>query len=234
MMVTARRLQVRCTGDAGCGITGLGPASEHLGSHSEPAVHQPCRCGWDTEPLWASVSSSVKWKLRLDLCSSNSPQRTALKSRRLCKSCVPESVGATQKRGRIPSPPERRSWCGGWHGATQSYETLGQMSVSHEDQNDATEDTWAYSWTPPAGVRIIWSCWVLISNGGNMLNSWGDFCFQEINTGTIAMDKVDTLFCFHETYFSGEKTDNLTNQNPTNHTANTYSFLDSGKCHGKK
>lgn len=67
-----------------------------------------------------------------------------------------------------------------------------------------------------------------------MLNSWGDFCFQEINIGTIAMDKVDTLFCFHETYFSGEKTDNLTNQNPTNYTTNTYSFLDSGKCHGKK
>lgn len=26
-----------------------------------------------------------------------------------------------------------------------------------------------------------------------MLNSWGDFCFQEINIGTIAMDKIDTL-----------------------------------------
>ena len=65
-----------------------------------------------------------------------------------------------------------------------------------------------------------------------MLNSWGDFCFQEINIGTIAMDKIDTLFCFHGTYFSGEKTDNLTDQNPTNYTDN--SFLDSVKCHGKK
>ena len=38
-----------------------------------------------------------------------------------------------------------------------------------------------------------------------MLNSWEDFCFQEINIGTIAMDKIDTLFCFHVKYFSGEK-----------------------------
>lgn len=67
-----------------------------------------------------------------------------------------------------------------------------------------------------------------------MLNSWEDFCFQEINIGTIAMDKIDTLFCFHVTYFSGEKIDNVTDQNPTNYIANTYSFLDSVKCHGKK
>lgn len=54
-----------------------------------------------------------------------------------------------------------------------------------------------------------------------MLNSWEDFCFQEINTETIAMDKIDTLFCFHGTYFSGEKIDNFIDQNPTNYIANT-------------
>lgn len=49
-----------------------------------------------------------------------------------------------------------------------------------------------------------------------MLNSWEDFCFQEINTETIAMDKIDTLL-YYGTYFSGEKIDNFIDQNPTNY-----------------